>query len=322
MKKLSRFAFLIGLALFFYLLLKKVNLTQSWDILTHANLNWLLLAFVFALPEILFKSLRLHLLANRLKSPLKFREALWIFLSGQPLSAVTPGKLGDVVRVFSLSKTGKLSLPSAFAAHVSDKVYDMLCLLLLAAIGLINLIIETQNQMPAVAALGGLLVGIGLIALFLHPEWMRAYVKPIILSLAPKALSQNIHTHGKEFYARLLELFNPPTRLVAPFLLSLAAWEVTAFRAYFCALALDIPLTLTTLVLLLPVVIVVELLPISIMGFGTREAALFLLFSSSQVTQSALLSFSFTTFLVGPIFIAFLGIPAALQLSSVVSKKS
>ena len=322
MKRLSHFAFLIGLGLFFYLLIKKVNLPTTWSVLKHANLYWLAAAFLLALPEILLKGLRLHGLAARLKSPLKYSEGIEIYLSGQPLSAVTPGKLGDVIRVFGLSKLGKLSVPSAFSVHVADKVYDLLALGLLASIGLINLVIQSQNQMPALAALLGLLLGIGLIFLFLHPEWMRTYIKPLLLSLAPKTLANNIKAHGSEFYSRLQELFKPPERLLCPFLYSFSAWEFTAIRAYFCALALGLPLKLSAMVLLVPLVSVVELLPISIMGFGTREAALFILFSSDRATPSALMSFSLLTWIVGPIFTALLGLPASLQLSSTISKKS
>jgi glycosyltransferase 2 family protein len=322
MKRLSHFAFLIGLGLFFYILLKKIDLPTTLAVLEHANLSWLAVAFLFALPEILLKGLRIHCLAARLKSPLKFGEAVKIYLSGQPLSLVTPGKLGDVVRVFGLSKLGKLSLPAAFSTHVADKVYDLLTLGLLVAISLINLVIQSQNQMPALAALLGLLLGICLIFLFLHPDWMRAYIKPLLLILAPKSLANNIQTHGSEFYARLQELFNPPERLVLPFIYSFLVWEVTAVRAYFCALALGLPISLSALLLLLPVIIMVELLPISIMGLGTREAALFILFSSGQVAPSALLSFSILTLLVGPIFASFLGLPSALKLSSFIAKKS
>ncbi len=322
MKFFSRFAFLIGIALFFYLLVKKVDLTQTWDVLRHADPVWLGAALAFVLPEILLKGVRLHTLAGRLKSPLKLGESLRIYLSAQPLSIVTPGKLGDVVRVFGLSKLGKMSLPAAFSTHVADKVYDLVTLGLLASIGLINLVIESQNQMPALAALLGLGLGIGLIFLFLHPEWMRTYIKPLLLSLAPKTLADNIKTHGHEFYKHLLELFNPPGRLLLPFFYSVLVWEVTVIRAYFCALALGLPLSWTALALLLPVVIVVELLPISVMGFGTREAALFILFANSQAAPSALLSFSFLMQIAGPLLIALLGIPAAIQLSSAASKKS
>ena len=85
MKRLSPFTFLIGIGLFL-LLLRLVNISTTLDILKNANPLWLTAAFAFAFPEILFKSLRLHCLAARLKSPLKFGEALWIYLSGQPLS--------------------------------------------------------------------------------------------------------------------------------------------------------------------------------------------------------------------------------------------
>jgi hypothetical protein len=77
------------------------------------------------------------------------------------------------------------------------------------------------------------------------------------------------------------------------------------------ALGLSIPYL--KLVLLIPVMVVVELLPISILGFGPREAALFMLFTTSAVHQEDLAVFSILMAVGGPIFAALLGIPASSQ---------
>jgi uncharacterized protein (TIRG00374 family) len=256
------------------------------------------------------------------RSPLSYRHSVEIYLSGQPLSAVTPAKLGDVARVLGLSRWGHLSTPAAFSIHAADKVYDVLTLGLLAAVGLIHLVLHSQGQTPAAPALLGVGLGILLIALFLNPKWMRSTVKPVLLFLAPAKLNHQIQTHGHAFYQHLQEIFKPLSRVSGPFFLSLLAWEAAFTRAYLCSLALGLPISFLMVSLLIPIVIVVEFVPISIQGFGTREAALFFFFTSSQLSHSALLSYSLLMWLAGPLFVSLLGIPSALKLGALVAKKS
>lgn len=320
MRRLGSFIFLFGIVLFL-LLLRIVDLHKAWDLLLSAKLSWVALAFVFILPEVFIKALRLMALSRAFGSRLSFKNAVWIYLAGQPLGAVTPAKLGDIVRVLGIGKWGALRPHSAFAVHVADKVYDLLALVLLAATGLITLIAQKEFKGPAVAALMGIGIGVVLMALFLNPQWMRAILKPLLLFLAPKKLAGQLSAHGREFYKDLLHLFQPAQRLFIPFSLSLAAWLLVLVRTYFCSMAVGLPLSFVTIGLLLPIVIVIEFLPITILGFGTREAALFYLFTTPQVTTAGLLSFSLMTVLAGPLLTSLIGIPCAMKMGSSVAAK-
>jgi len=135
------------------------------------------------------------------------------------------------------------------------------------------------------------------------------------LFLAPQKLSEQLSAHGHEFYKDLLSLFQPSQRLILPFTLSLSAWTAVLVRTYFCAQAVGLPLSFITIALLLPVVIVIEFLPITILGFGTREAALFFLLASPQVTTSGLLSFSLMTVVAGPLLTSLVGVYCAMKLA-------
>lgn len=315
MRRLSSFAFLLGLILF-VLLLRMVDLSATWELLKTAKPLWVAAAFLFLLPEIFIKGFRLMTLCRTFHSKLSFKNSVWIYLAGQPLGAVTPAKLGDIVRVLGIGRWGALRKHSAFAVHVADKVYDLMALVLLAATGLITLIAQSQFKGPAVAALMGMGIGILIMFLFLNPQWMRLFIKPLLLLLAPQKLAEQLSAHGHEFYKDLLGLFQPSYRLILPFGLSLAAWTAVLVRSYFCAQAVGLPLSFITIALLLPVVIVIEFLPITILGFGTREAALFFLLASPQVTTSGLLSFSLMTVVAGPLLTSLVGIYCAMKLSS------
>ncbi len=313
MRRLSSLSVLLGLALF-AALLGIVDLPATWTLLKNSNPFWIAAAFLFLLPEIFIKGLRLMSLCRHFGSRLTFQNSVWIYLAGQPLGAVTPAKLGDIVRVVGIGRWANLRNHSAFAVHVADKVYDLLALVLLAATGLITLIAQSQFKGPAVAALMGIGIGILIMFLFLNPQWMRLILKPLLLFLAPKKLADQLSAHGREFYKDLLGLFQPSSRLIVPFFLSLSAWTVVLIRSYFCAQAVGLPLSFITLALLLPVVIVIEFLPITILGFGTREAALFILLESALVTRAGLLSFSFMTVVAGPLLTSLAGIYCALKL--------
>lgn len=313
MKRLSSFIFLLGIALF-VLILRTVDLPAAWQLLKSAHPTWFAWALLFILPEVFIKGLRLMALVRTFHSNLSFKHSIWIYLAGQPLGAVTPAKLGDIVRVLGIGRWGNLKPHSAFAVHVADKVYDLLALGLLAATGLITLIAQSQFKGPAVAALMGMGFGVLLMLLFLNPQWMRLILKPLLLFLAPKKLAEQVQAHGREFYKNLLTLFQPFGRLPLPFILSLSAWMVVLARTYFCAQAVGLPLSFVTLYLLMPVVIVIEFLPITILGFGTREAALIFLLASPLISKEGLISFSLMTAVAGPILTALVGTYFAIKL--------
>ena len=320
MKRLKPFAVLIGLLLY-VLILRKAGIRDSLDLLAKVQWGWLFLSFLFVVPEVAFKALRFQLLVRRLGSHISYKDATDVYLSGQPLSTLTPSKLGDIVRVLGLSRWAKLPLPAALSVHVADKVYDLLALGLLACVGVLDLLTNTAKQETALTILLGIFLGALLMGLFLHPGWMRSIVKPVLMSLAPKKLASRLSTHGGEFYQKLQELFNPAGRVALPFLISILAWAVVIVRAYLCVLALNLPIPFGPLTLLLPVVIVIEFIPISVLGFGLREWGMGLFFSE-YVLQSSLNSLGLLFLLTGPITAALLGVPAAMRLSSALPKKS
>ncbi len=312
LKYFRPFALLFGLVLL-GLLLSRLNLSASWDVMRRADPRFLAIALLWFPPEVFFKGWRLRFLASRLGSHLSLWDASRLYLAGQPLASLTPAKLGDVVRVVGLSRRGRLATAPALAVHVADKVYDLASLALWASVGLLALLLEQRHRGAALAALAGIFLGALLVVFLTNRAWVRSVAKPLVESLAPAPLARELRRHGHQFYDSFPSLLSP-SALFPALLQSLGAWAVTVIRAIFCAKALAIALPGSDLALLLPTVIMVELLPISIMGFGTREAALFLLFTSATVSREALLSFSILMVAVGPLLSALLGIPASTAL--------
>jgi len=172
-KRLKPFAVVLGLGLY-ALILKKAGLHDCLDLLAKVQWGWLALSFVFIVPEVAFKALRFQVLVRRLGAQISLKDASDVYLSGQPLSTLTPSKLGDIVRVLGLSRWGKLPLTAAFSVHVADKVYDLLALGLLGCVGVLDLFTMTARQDTAAAILAGLPKTCPCLATVPHRKGIRA----------------------------------------------------------------------------------------------------------------------------------------------------
>ncbi len=315
MKRLSSFSALIGLALFVYIL-SRLDLLTCWEKLKQVNPGLIVLAISFGIPEVFFKSLRLRSFVMKAKGHISVKNAATSFLSGQPLASVTPGKLGDVSRIILLARYGKIPMSTALAVHAADRIYDLASIVLLAVVGLVSFTSQFSQGGPAAGTIIGMLAGMFLILALLNPRWLKFILKPLVMSLLSKKLAGDLSHHAKEFYSKLHTLLIPSFKIFGPFVLSFLAWESAIMRSFILAMALGLPLSYFKFALLLPVMIMVELLPISILGFGPREAALFMLFTSTNLRQEDLAVFSLLMVLTGPIFTALVGIPAAARMLS------
>ena len=196
-------------------------------------------------PKSSSRASEFHDLARSFGSHLSVKDSIWIYLAGQPLSAVTPAKLGDIVRVVGIGRWGNLRTHSAFAVHTADKVYDLLALVLLASTGLITLIARHENQDPAVAALTGHRLGRPHHGAFPQPPMDEELHQAPALDPGPPKAGGKTQAHGREFYKDLLSLFQPTGKMILPFAYSLAAWIGGPGAGLFLRSGLGIPLSFT-----------------------------------------------------------------------------
>ena len=102
-------------------------------------------------------------------------------------------------------------------------------------------------------------------------------------------------------------------------LLSIIAILLILLRSYFLALSLDIKMTFITLSACLSVVALIQMIPITIFGVGTRDLTLIYLFPLLGFSNEAALSFSFLL-LVFVLMHSFLGLILWLKFPHTVQK--
>ena len=103
-----------------YLLIQTMQKDSLKVALTEANHWWILAAFLLVPVNLLLQGMRWHLLVRTEVPSLSFGKVFSSFLGGLSLGLITPGRVGEVGRVFLLEVPSRIRLAGL---HVLDKLY-------------------------------------------------------------------------------------------------------------------------------------------------------------------------------------------------------
>ncbi len=299
MRKLLKAALrLVGPGLLLVLLLQ-VDTAQATAVAAKADPVWVLAGGLALALLIGLKAWRWKRMLDRLELPYPLGPLVRTYAISSFLGFVTPGRVGDVVRVFYLARWRRGTVSSGLATILVDRVADLGFVALMALVAL-----PVVAPVPAgsgwVAAGAALLVAVGV--LMLLRRWPRGRLA---------AIATRLPVIGRMAASRpdSLDRFEMDTRrlLSWPTLIPLALITVPANLLMIAASmalaeAFALPVPLETLVAVTGWGTLVSLLPLSIAGVGTRDALVVVLFAQHGVDASAALAFSLCYFLISLVF--------------------
>lgn len=180
------------------------------------------------------------------------------YLSGFAIGTITPGRLGEFSRAAFLQNNSGLSWRRSIGTVLTDRIFDLLFLSAFGTTGLVVFLFPTFRFFWPVSVLAVLAIGI-LIGRYLAT----------VLKWLPKSLQQNrMFVFSREVSASMISSW--PYAL----LLSSVGYAVYfALSQYIFSLA-GVTLSLLDTSFLISGVGLLLLLPISIAGIGSREAAI------------------------------------------------
>ena len=123
----------------------------------------------------------------------------------------------------------------------------------------------------------------------------------------PEKFKQKARTGFVEFYTSAGQALKNKRPLAIALLAGILSWGVVGVSIYYYLLALNIIVPLYFVFLLVPLITLVEMLPISFSGLGTREAAAIFLLGIYSVTAAEAVAFSALVFVVGYVLNAVIG---------------
>ncbi len=257
---------------------------------------WLLLAFVLNLPQLGLKALRWFLLVRWQGLRLSYPRALLAYFGCLLVGFLTPGRLGEVTKAFTLKYESGTSLSHALSSVVLDRAFDMYLLLTLGSLGIVRFAV-----LGAVFPWGtflGICVLFAIPLLFLHQRvtrWAggRLTALPLLRTWAD-LLNEKVNR-----FADGLAVLSPARILIAVGL-TICSYSIFFFQCLCCAWALNFNVLFTDLVMLMAASNFISFLPVTVSGLGTREACLtyFLARVVPPQPQAVAVTFGLALFLV------------------------
>ncbi len=153
-------------ALLLWVFFHDVSWDEVFQCLDEADPGLLLLCSLGHALVLLVRSLRWRVLLQPLKPELAIGPAWRFFTIGFVVSSLLPGRMGELLRPMLLARDQELRFAPVFATVVTERVVDLLAVLLLLGIGFISPgALGSSSEDPAVAEAVSTLNRVGLVTL-------------------------------------------------------------------------------------------------------------------------------------------------------------
>lgn len=289
-----------------YVLLTRVDLDRLWRLARTASFGWLAAALGLYLAMVLVSSWRWRLLLTAQHIAVSFRSLVATYLVAIFFNNFLPSNIGgDVMRIRGTSRpAGSTTL--ATTVVLVDRGIGLLGLVFVAASGA-TLVARMSDAVGPVGPglLWGLLgsaVAVATPAL-LRPDAVGRLLRPL------RALHQEwVETRIERLTAALARFRDSPRTLGSCFGQSILVQGllVTFYASIAHGLHLQVPVA--HLAIVVPLSFVVQMLPVSVNGFGVREATFAFYFTHLGEPLESALALSF----IGAVLIMLFSVSGAI----------
>lgn len=266
MSKRLGYSLRLGLSLVLLAVLAtKIDLTQSVRVLATIDPFTIVLTLLTIQMLYVTSTHRWKVLLRCNNTIVEFNTLFRIIYVTGFIGMFLPGGLSqDAVRVAGLARYTS-DLATSFSSVLVDRLFGTIALALVALLGLA---MSPLSLDPLIAVWAAIIVG-GVPVLLVLLTGNRSRI--LVSRLIPKALRQYVVPRLEKMYACLDQYRAKPGTMVLSFGLALAVQLLRVALVVILAwgLALEVPASI--LLVLVPVVNLIETLPISVGGLGVRE---------------------------------------------------
>jgi len=283
---------LVSLALL-YLALRGINFTVIQSRLSQINLGWIALALLVTVVQIFIGALRWREISQLCQAPLTDLQAFRYNMIGAFFNQTLPSSIGgDAMRLWLVNRTGA-GWRAATYSILTDRAIGLIALALIIVASLpwsYGMIADSNGRLALVlvdfTALSG---GLGFLLLGHLPwTWLKTWWP-------------TKHVHACSVIANKV-IFN---RRSGPKIavLSLSIHVLAVVIAWCAVRSISAPADFEQVFMLIPPIMLVTMMPISIAGWGVREATMMVAFGYAGLAQTdgtvVSILFGAVSFLVG-----------------------
>ncbi len=264
---ISAIKVLVSAALLF-IALRKANFSDLASRIDLASIGWIGLAIAATFLQIFIGVLRWRIVSAECGAPIPIRQAMRYNLIGTFFNQTLPSSIGgDAVRLWLVARSGAGWRAATYSIFV-DRAVGLIALAILIVASLpwsYPLIGDPYGRsalaLVDIAALAG---GVGFLVLGMLPwPWLRRWWA-----------THHIHACAVIANRVIFSMKNEPTIALLSFLVHF----LTVVIAWCVVQSISAPVAFQQTFLLIPPVMLITMLPISIAGWGVREATMGLAF--------------------------------------------
>ncbi len=155
-----------------------------------------------------------------------------------------------------------------------------------------------------VLIIAGIVAGLYIV---LHRPLLSALLRPFFNIFVPKHLKSRVTFYYDDFFTGLFTFYYDRARFFSSIGIGIISWIPPFLYGYLLALSIGIDTGVLFFVLVIPVLSLLDLLPISISGIGTRDVALIFLFGLKGISPEQAVAFSLLYLFMSYWLIALIG---------------
>lgn len=262
---------------------------------------WLIipLAMMLNVPMVFIKTVRWwHLMCSQ-SIRYSISKSFLAYFSSIFIGFLTPGRLGELTKAMYISVDSSISTGQAFSSVLADRLFDLYALIAIGGVALISVtrLNMWQSWTGMILLTGGLALALVLLVTDRGFALVRAFGSPLG-QIGKHLFAPNSWLIEMRAGLRQLSWLTVLISVV----LTVIAYAIFFGQCYLLALALRLPVTFTSVSSAVALGNLVTLLPISISGIGTRDAAIIAYLGTVGVPSEMALAFSllvFLTFYIG-----------------------
>lgn len=265
--KYIKFFKIIGIILLVYIL-SKLNYNEVLNIFKELNIFYILLYLVTFFIYFVLKVFRWYYLNKKLtNNDMTFIQALYVSIETLYLGFVTPGKLGDLLKLYILKEKFNIPKGQSLISYIFDRFQDLFYVSLFSCIGLI-IFFDLKNV--------EILLEIILFVMF------------IIYLLKSKLLSYACNRFSISYEYNI----NFKTEIYI-FVINTLLFIFYGLQLFLLAKAINLNIDFHIIAFIGAITSIISLVPLTVMGLGFREGSYIVLLELYNVTKENAVILSF-----------------------------
>ncbi len=227
-------------------------------------------AAILLAGSVLLSAVRLNLLLPPDRRP-GTGASLRLTLAASVFNLILPARSGDLLKSLFMGRQGRVSGALALALVVFEKTTDLLALLIWCAAGLaLRFRDEPFHRLMLAVVVAGLAAGTALIA---SPR-LADVLFAMAARLGPGSMADRVRALRASWSEMHAMFWRAWPASVTTMGLSMLIWFLHLMQFWFLARALGAPVPLAATLALVPLAILAGMIPVTVAGIGTRDAAL------------------------------------------------